>query len=90
MKIKSCFDDETVVMLQKVCQEIREKANTQIKDDEAREDFFLCLATQFFIYSLVSNNNRFIALNLETLEEKKKKFLEMLDVSVICKFEDEK
>ena len=89
MKIKSCFDNETVEMLQNVCQKIRESANTQIKDDEAREDFFLCLAAQFFIYSLIGNNNRFVAIKQDYYEKKKDKFLEMLDVSVIGKYENE-
>ena len=88
MKLKDCMDEKTAVMIQDLCQKMREIANEQLADEDARKEFFMCLATQFFIYSFTNKNNRFVALADDDFEKAKKDFLEMLDIATIGYIKD--
>ena len=88
MRLHECMDEKTVKMMQDWCQEMRKFANEQLADEDCRKEFFMCMATQFFLYSLTNKNNRFVALADDDFEKAKKDFLEMLDIATIGYIED--
>lgn len=87
MKLADCLDEESVIIMQKMFQKMRETANAKFTDKEVRGEFFIALAVQFFLYSLTDGNDRFVVLDDDVYEKAKKEFLETLDIALVGKLE---
>lgn len=64
--------------LQDMAQKMREYINNISKNEAMRKEMMLAMSSQFFIYSLQSSNNRYIAVDLEDILKQMKCHEEVL------------
>ena len=74
MKLKDCMDEKTAVMIQDLCQKMREIANEQLADEDCRKEFFMCMATHFFFIRLQIKIIVSLHLQMTILKKQKRIF----------------
>lgn len=82
------IDEETLHLFQETMQKIREKVNNTLDDEEDRKEFLLATSVQFFLYSLIPSNERFLRIDEDDYADTLKKFHDMLDAAIIAKIKD--